>query len=46
MKPVAFVIKKELLDDDDEDEDAFYGFSLTDIPRPIIIKVFPNLDLG
>jgi hypothetical protein len=37
-KPLEFTIKKEILDDDDE-EDAFYGFSLADIPRPIIIKV-------
>jgi hypothetical protein len=38
-KPVEFLIKKEILDDEDGDEDAFYGFSLADIPRPIIIKV-------
>jgi hypothetical protein len=38
-KPVDFLIKKEILDDDDGAEDAFYGFSLADIPRPIIIKV-------
>ena len=37
-KPVELFIKKEILDDDD-DGDAFYGFSLADIPRPIIIKV-------
>ncbi len=39
VKPVEFVIKKEILEGDDEDEDAFYGFSTEDIPRPIIIKV-------
>ncbi len=40
VKPVEFFIKKEILEGDDEDEDAFYGFSVQDIPRPIIIKVW------
>jgi len=38
-KPVELLIKKEVLDDEEDGEDAFHGFSIADIPRPIIIKV-------
>ena len=42
--PGPMIIKKEKIDDDDID--TFHGFSLDDLPRPIVIKEEPTEDIS
>ena len=39
--PLKTLIKKEKVDDDDDDLDTFHGFTLDDLPKPIVIKEEP-----